>query len=213
MAIANDGPGGFHRGRLGNVLYYTLNGKNVSRTIGVYKDRDTEKQRDARLRTKLCSNFFQHIHDFINVGYSVESPNAAYNPFNLAVTANKPNMFSGSYPNLQIEYDLLILSKGNLTPAQNPQVVETGTGLEFTWDTDKKMAFPMATDQVMVLAYFPKKKKAFYTLFGTDRLSGKASLQIPASLRGQYMETYISFSSADRTSIADSTYTGSFNKS
>ncbi|WP_316788689.1 hypothetical protein [Pedobacter frigoris] len=35
MAIANNGPHGSHRGRIGNIVYYMLNGQPVSREIGI----------------------------------------------------------------------------------------------------------------------------------------------------------------------------------
>lgn len=47
---------------------------------------------------------------------------------------------------------------------------------------------------------------------GFVMLSGTAVLRIPESLKDNYMETYISFVSADRKQLADSTYTGHFNK-
>ncbi|WP_316815389.1 DUF6266 family protein [Pedobacter nyackensis] len=212
MAIASNGPNGFHRGRIGNVVYYVLNGQNVSRRIGEYPDPNTEKQQAARLKTKMCSAFLQHVNDFIEIGFGREALNTPKNSFNIAVAYNKPNMFNGTFPNLEIGYDLLILSKGPLTPAQNPKVIQTEAGLSFSWDADPKMPFPMNTDQVMLLAYFPKVKKSYYTLFGTNRSSGTALLQIPESLKDKYMETYITFASADGKTVADSTYTGSFNK-
>lgn len=38
---------------------------------------------------------------------------------------NKANMFNGTFPNLEIGYDLLILSKDPLTTVQNPKAVQT----------------------------------------------------------------------------------------
>lgn len=212
MAVSNNGANGDHVGRIGNLVYYMLNGKNVCRKIGVYVDPNTEKQQLTRLKTKMCSDFVKSVNDFINVGFSIEARNSINkNAFNIAVGYNKPNMFTGDFPDLKIGYDLLILSKGSLTPAQNPVVTLTDTGLTFTWDTDPKMSFPMHADQVMMLAYFPGLDKSYYTLFGPERSSGTATLQIPTSLREKYMETYISFAAADREKVADSTYTGNFN--
>jgi hypothetical protein len=212
MAIAKNGPHGEHRGRIGNVVYYMLNGKLVSRKIGRSTKPPTLSQLSSRLETKICSEFISRIQDFTNIGFGIEMQGTDKNAFNLAVAYNKKNMFSGVYPDFKINYDLLILSKGILKPAQNPLVSQTEAGIQYTWNTDPKMAFPESTDQVMMLAYFPKAEKVFYTLFGSDRSSGTALLPIPASLKNQYMETYISFASADRKQLADSTYTGAFNK-
>lgn len=212
MAITINGPAGQHRGRIGNTVYYMLNGQNVSRSIGRYVDPKTEKQRAERLKTKMCGKLFRDLNEFIKPGFSIAARGTTKNAFNLAVAFNRNNMFKGSYPDLEIEYPLLMLSMGNLTPAQNPKVTQDGGRLIFSWHTEKRMEYPMSADRVMVLAYFPKKGKTYMSLFMVERITGSVLLPIPASLKNEYMETYISFSSADREQISNSTYTGSFNK-
>ncbi|WEK21422.1 MAG: DUF6266 family protein [Candidatus Pedobacter colombiensis] len=211
MAITENGPGGNHKGKLGNIVYYMLNGKNVSREIGVTTKPPTELQLKSRLETKLSSLLLRRLLDFINIGFGVEAISARDNAFNQAVKSNKKNIIMGTYPNLKIAYDQLLVSKGPLKPVQNCQVMPTEAGLQYNWDTNPEMPWPEATDQVMMLAYFPKREKVFYTLFGNSRLSGSDVLEIPPSLQGEYMETYISFIAANRKQLANSTYMGSFN--
>lgn len=210
MAIAENGPGGHHRGRLGNIVYYMLNGKNVSREIGISTKPFTEAQLKQHLLTKMRSQMFRDLLDFINTGFSLEAIQHLDNAFNRAVKNNR-NIITGTYPNLEIAYDQVLLSKGALKPVQNWKVTENRAGLQYNWDTDSQMAWPDATDQVMLLAYFPEQKKVFYTLFGNTRLSGNDFLEIPPSLQGKHMETYMSVISADRKQLSDSIYTGSFN--
>lgn len=211
MAIAENGPGGNHRGRLGNVVYYMLNGKNVSRGIGVSTKPFTNAQLETQLKTKIRSELLQDLLDYIKTGFSIEAALAKDNGFNMAVK-NNLKIVSGTFPNLEIVFDQLMLSKGPLKSAQNWKVTSTSAGLEFNWDTDPQMAWPDATDQVMMLAYFPQQRKALYTLFGNTRISGADSLEIPPSLIDKPMETYMSFISADRKQLSDSVYTGSFNR-
>lgn len=211
MATTESGPGGHHRGKLGNMVYYTLNGKRVVREIGRTLKPPTELQLAARMVTKMSSLLLGRLKDFIKTGFLLQAIQAQDNAFNVAVKANKKNMIKGVYPNLEIAYDQLLLSAGTLKPAQNWQVAQTDIGLQYTWDTDPKMAWPEATDQVMMLAYFPKHEKVCFTLFGKDRLAGSDLLEIPPSLQSEYMETYISFVAADRKQVANSTYTGAFN--
>ena len=211
MATTENGPGGHHRGKLGNMVYYTLNGKRVVREIGRSLKPPTELQLAARMITKMSSTLLGRLQDFIKTGFLQQAIQVQDNAFNVAVKANKKNMIKGVYPNLEIAYDQLLLSAGNLKPAQNWQVVQTDTGLQYSWDTDPQMAWPEATDQVMMLAYFPKQEKVCFTLFGKDRLAGSDLLEIPPSLQAEYMETYISFIAADRKQVANSSYTGAFN--
>lgn len=210
MAIAENGPGGHHRGRLGNIVYYVLNGKNVSREIGVSNKPFTEAQLKQHMLTKMRSQMFRDLLDFVNTGFSLEAIQHLDNAFNRAIKNNR-DIITGTYPDLKIAYNQVLLSKGTLKPVQNWKVTETGAGLQYNWDTDSQMAWPDATDQVMLLAYFPEQQKVFYTLFGNTRLSGNDFLEIPPSLQGKHMETYMSVISADRKQLSDSIYTGSFN--
>ncbi|ACU04563.1 DUF6266 family protein [Pedobacter heparinus] len=211
MAIAENGPGGNHKGKLGNVVYYMLNGKNVSRLIGKTTKPPTLLQLESRLATKMCSAVLSRLKGFINTGFSVAAIKTKDNAFNEATKANKKNIIKGIYPDLEIAYDRLQVSTGPLMPAQNWLVTPTEIGLQYSWDTDPEMPWPEATDQVMMLAYFPTEEKVYFNLFGNSRLSGSDVLEIPPSMQGKYMETYISFIAANRKQLADSTYTGYFN--
>lgn len=211
MAIAENGPGGNHRGKIGNVVYYMLNGKNVSRGIGVTLKPPTELQLKSRMETKLSSGLLHRLLDFLNTGFGAEALTAKDNAFNQAVKYNKKNMIKGSYPHLELAYDQLLVSKGLLKPAQNCRVEQGDAGLQYSWDTDPEMPWPETTDQVMMLAYFPRQERVFYMLFGNSRLSGTDVLEIPPSLQGEYMETYVSFIAANRKQLSDSIYTGNFN--
>jgi hypothetical protein len=211
MAIAENGPGGNHRGKLGNIVYYQLNGKNVSRIIGESTKEPTEGQLSVQLTTKLSSKLFKRLHDFIKVGFGVIAREANDNAFNQAVKYNKKGMMKGSYPDLKIAYDSLQISKGPLNLPEIWQIAQVADGLQYTWATDPLMSWPQVTDQVMTLAYFPLKDKVVFNLFGSTRASGSDVLEIVPSLQSEYMETYMSFISADRSQVANSIYTGSFN--
>ncbi|PTS92188.1 hypothetical protein DBR11_27410 [Pedobacter sp. HMWF019] len=211
MGIASNGPHGNHRGRIGNVVYYVLNGKNVAREIGKTTKPPTQAQLKVRSEIKLVSQFLKPLGEFINVGFGIEQLGTDKNAFNLAMAYNRPHAIKGSYPNLKIAYEKVQISKGPLKTAENLRVEESPAGLQFNWDTNPQMAWQESTDQAMVLVYFPDQKKVFYTLFGNSRLSGTMEQEIPASLKGKHMESYISFISADRKQVSDSIYTGRFN--
>ena len=211
MAVAENGPDGHYRGRLGNKVYYILNGIPVVRVIGKYTDDPSDKQLTIRTITVMCSELFPKLKDFFKIGFKAIAIAARDNTYNQAIKANRPQVFSGEFPELHIHYDKLLVSKGPLKQAQNWKLSQTEDGLLYSWDTDPAMPWPEVNDQVMMLAYFPSQGKVFFTLYGNARSTGSDLLEIPPSLRNEYMETYISFISADRAQVADSLYTGSFN--
>lgn len=212
MGIINHGPHGPFRGRIGNTVYYLLKNKNVSRGIGINTKPPTDLQLRTRLVTKLCSKFLCAVKGFIGTGFSVEAALMDDNAYNQAVKHNKKQIFEGNYPDVKIAYERVMLSKGLLKPAVSWRVTEFPMGLQFTWHTEPKMSWAEAHEQAMMLAYFPDQDRTEYVLFGNDRVTGNAVLELPPSLQGKYMETYLSFIAADRKQIANSVYTGSFNK-
>ena len=211
MAIAENGPGGYHRGRIGNIVYYKLKGQNISRKIGRRTKPASEKQLAHWAKMGLVPPFFKTVLEFINIGFSVEAAGTTKNPYNIAIALNFNEIITGNYPHLKIDYTKVILSKGVLKPAQNPLAELTAEGVRFKWDTNPQMAWPESADQVMMLAYFPLERETVYLPFGSDRLSGTDLLILPEELLAKPMHVYLSFVSANRKRLSDSTYITGFN--
>ena len=213
MGILLNGPNGPFVGRIGNTVYYMLEGVNVSRQIGKNNNPPSKQQLGNRIGTRLSGKFFCEVRAFIETGFGIEARAINDNAYNRAVKNNKKQMIEGKYPNLAINYSKILLSAGELKPAVAAKVSQTAEGLTFSWEITPKMPWPESTDQAMMLAYFPDENRSEYLLFGSERASGTAELVLPPSLQGKYMETYLSFISSDRKQVANSVYTGSLNKS
>ncbi len=211
MGISNNGLHGEVTGRVDNLVYYILNGKNVVRKVGKSYKPASMAQLSARMITKLTSEFFSKLQDYIKVGFGIEALGTDKNAFNLAIRENKKRMIKGAYPDFTIDYPELIFSRGMLKTSEGLKAVSTEEGISFTWDADPKMPWAESTDQAMMIAYFPTENRAVHKLFGNNRITGADELVLSPSLKGKYAETYISFISADRKQISDSTYTGSVN--
>src|SRR5215217_5410182 len=211
MGIAKNGPFGLHTGKIGNLVYYQLNGKNVVREIGKSNLTPSEKQLRVYMQTGLMSSFFSVILPFITTGYAAETTMSDLNAHNICMKQKREMIVKGTYPDLELAYDKILVSKGILLPAVAPMLGQSPEGLQFSWHTDPQMAWPDSSDQAMLLAYFPETKALAYKLFGSSRLSGEDTLLIPAELQDQHMHVYLSFIAADRSAQASSTYMGSLN--
>ena len=211
MAILNNGLSGNNKGKIGNLVYYESMGKNVVRRIGVNLNPPSPAQVNSRSQMSLISGFLKASLEYINAGFGAEALSQNRIPFNMAVSANKPNAVSGVFPDIVIDYSKAVMSIGTLKPAQNPLAVLGATGLQFSWFTEPDMLWPELSDQVMLLAYFPELKKAVFRLYGPERIAGEAFLPIGGAMLDQPMETYLSFVSADRKQASESVYTGGFN--
>lgn len=211
MATSNSGIPGNFTGRIGNTVYYFLNGKWVSRSIAAVTKPATPGKLAIQMRMGIASTVLRQLKPFINLGYRQLAIAKKDNASNVAKSFLLRNAMTGEYPDISIDYEKMKVSEGPLMPALESSVTQVAEGLRFNWFADPLAPWPDYTDQVMMLAYFPSMGKIVFDLYGAQRLQGTALLPISAPMQSEYMETYISFVSADRSATATSCYTGSIN--
>lgn len=211
MGISKNGLHGETTGKVGNLVYYNRLGKPIVRTIGQTLKPPTIRQLNCRQQLSVTSAVCSDMLGFINVSYSMRIIGTDKSAYNEAMKYNKKNATVGYYPDVELDFGKLLVSEGLLLQAINPAVVASAEGLVYSWDTDPQLPWPEYTDQVMMLAYFPELRLCKYVLFGAMRQLGTDILPLDIELQGAYMETYISFISANRKEVATSQYTGSIN--
>ena len=194
-------------GTTGNITSYMLNGQNVTRMKTHPRTKSSEKQLNNEMRMKVISDFFHDMKIFLKAGFSAAAKNTTKNYYNIAVSYNKQHALTGFYPDVEINYSKVLLSDGDLLPAENPTVNRVAGGIEFSWDTDG-YAWGNGSDQVMVLAYFPETSQAVSFSYGARRLEGKEFLPLSNDHIELPAEVYISFVSPDRYEVARSMYLG-----
>jgi hypothetical protein len=212
MGIIRNGFAGTISGKMGNVVFYTLNGKQVARTIGKMTKSPSLAQLKNRQEMGVVVGFIKLLAAFIAVGFKLKAKGTNKSPVNMAVAYNKKQALQGTYPNIEIAYDKVLVTQGTMWDAEEASVEITPAGLDFSWSCPNNFTWPRTNDQVMILVYFPAIKKVVYILSGVNRLQCATSLALQSNLLDQYMEVYISFIAENRRSIANSTYLGSFNK-
>lgn len=212
MATYKNGILGPCSGKVGDLVFYILNGKQVVRTKGKITKPPTEKQLLNRMEVSVVHAFLKPIVELINAGFASVAKGTVKSPYNMAFAYNKKNAVQGVYPNPEMDYEKVMVTQGRMQGACVPAVELTATGLSFTWSCSANMPWPRPHDQVMLLAYFPVLKKAVYLLGGANRASGAAVLALQPEMLSEYMEVYISFVAQDRKGVSNSTYLGSFNK-
>jgi len=194
-------------GRLGNILTYPLNGKMVSRTIGVSTKPPTENQLAILSIGPLINDFTKHVKEFISVGFELEGKlnNQHFTNEMYAYTFN--NALKGKYPSIEIDYTKVLFSKGLMPKTLEVVAQPSVNGLTFTWDP-KVNNYWRWNDRVMIMAYIPEIRKAQYIISGATRNNGVEFLPLQEFLEPLLIHTYVSFIAADHRSISDSLYTG-----
>lgn len=212
MATYINGIWGNYSGKIGTLVFYTLNGKQVTRSIGKSTKPPTEKQLQNQMELRVVIAFLKPILSVINSGFAAMAKGTGKSPHNIAVSYNKKQAVAGAYPDVEMDYARVLVSQGKLPEVHDAEVEPATEGLSFTWDCPADLRWPRQTDQVMLLAYFPTTGEAIYELGGPKRSAGSAMLAIPANLLDAYMEVYMAFVAQDRKGISNSVYLGSFNK-
>ncbi|SEB05924.1 DUF6266 family protein [Pedobacter hartonius] len=207
MATLRPGSLGTLIGRVGNMVFYELNGKIVGRTIGVvdsYSDAQLGNQMGFGLTTLLLNP----VNQFIRAGFKTTPKEPGWNFHSLAFSLNKKNALTGKYPNVEIDFTKVIFSMGGLPLPKNPQVKLAGNCLEFSWEADPETKGNDERDQVMLVAYFPETLQAMTVQSGSPRTSEKHTILLPSFKGKKVIETYIAFISEDRERVSNSVYLG-----
>ncbi|MBB2147820.1 DUF6266 family protein [Pedobacter gandavensis] len=203
--------GGFY-GRVGNLVGYELNGKNVIRTIG-HSTRPLSSARKINCdRMTIVNKFLRPIDQFIRLGFRLKVVGTDRNYYNEAVSYNKKHAVSGEYPNAQLDYPKAMVSMGSLLKAESPQIQLIETEIEFTWEVPADLPWKNRNDRAMILLYWPDQGQTTSCLSGSHRHEGKHRIQIDPNLVHERIEAYISFINDDATEVSDSVYAGSIHQ-
>ena len=78
--------------------------------------------------------------------------------FNKGYSYNIKNVFTGEYPDLSIDYSLVMLSRGDLPNADSPSAISSSPGsLDFSWTDNTGKGKALKTDKAFVAIYCKKK--------------------------------------------------------
>ncbi|MCX2453318.1 DUF6266 family protein [Pedobacter sp. PLR] len=214
MGSLNNGLFGAFNGRVGNLVGYTLNGKNVIRVIGHTTKPPTLPKLANFQKMTVVNEFLRKMQGFLKIGFQHEVLGTDRNTYNEALSYNKKHALKGEYPNISIDYPKVMLSKGSLRPADHPIISKPATaeGIVFQWEVPAHLQNGHIHDRAMLLIHFPESKTSYSIFSGARRHEGKDTLYIDPNLYDEQMEAYITFISPDGEEISDSVYAGSIAK-
>lgn len=202
--------GNFH-GRIGNTVYYVRNGKQLARKLGKIEKPATKAQLTCRQRLKVLSVFFKPVKAFINLGFAKLVAGTPAFAYNAAVKYNLEQATVGEYPDVQLDYSKIRVSKGNLLPAYNAVLNKEAAGLRFSWETTG-MGYQDRYDAAMILVYFPEGPEALCMLNAGQRQEGTVFLALDELRLKKEAHCYLAFISENRSEVSDSLYLGAVGK-
>jgi hypothetical protein len=207
--------GGFS-GRVGNVVGSTWRGKSVMRVRPAsVTNPNTDKQRGQRSRFGMVNRFCSSLGDLVKVGFRPLA--GKQSAFNAATSYNLRNAVVGDFPDVQLSFADLKLSKGILPGVASPVLNFVAPDrLELTWTDNSSKALASATDLLMVGLYAPESATGLCYLNAATRADAQASLEIPEEWLGTTAEVFAYFLSASglggvatKEQVSDSVHAGS----
>ncbi|WP_316839314.1 DUF6266 family protein [Pedobacter gandavensis] len=210
MAKCTIGPYGHPSGKIGNVVFYMLNGQPVCRLIG-RAGKPSLKQLANRQGMSVTMDLVTALADFINVSFKLEAEGTVRNAYNLATSYNKKQALTGEYPNIKVDYSKVVLSYGSLEMAADMKVSKGEDGINLSWDTN--VLRNGDNDDILMLAVrHPTSTRASTFLNAARRSDGSCFIPIHEErMIDEQMEVYVCFKSANEKLISDSFYVGNLN--
>jgi hypothetical protein len=207
MGLMQNGILGGFSGKVGTVVGGNWRGKEVMRSKPRKRKnaKQTDAQRDHKAKFSLAAQFTFSMKELLELGFQhyAKGKTGANSAF--AIILKKA--ITGVYPDYQLAYDKVLVSRGSLLNPLDARAAAGATDtIQFTWTYSEGFGNANADDQVLMVAYYPELNSTVYK-FGAARSAGTDSLVIPGA-SGKVVHTWISFVSADQEDVATSIYTG-----
>lgn len=207
MATLKDGIFGGISGKVGSVVGATWKGVPYVRSLPrKTKDPKTTNQLKQRIRFNLTMDFLRKITPLIRVGFQT-GEEIRMTAFNAAMSYNMKHAIRVGDDGLELDYPNVLIANGVLGGARGCHAEAENDTLCVCWES-APLPDTRHDDMAVVLAYNPSKQESEYDLNAGKRKNGKAELPLPEGWKGDEIETYLAFRSADGSRVSNSIYTG-----
>jgi len=209
MAKTHQGILGAFTGSVGPVTGYIRKGQNILRSSTSNVKCERTALRAAQLeKIKICYRFTKA---FTGTGFFNKSFPAYGNTgsgYNRVISALMSRALTGGYPDMQLNYAQVLISKGRLPGAADAKtVLKLKSILQFSFADNSTDGIASPDDNVILVAYAPELQQAIFTLHGGFRKDKEAILNV-AAFKGNTIETWIGFLSKNEADASDSVWAG-----
>ena len=207
MGIIRNGVNGGFSGKAGSVIGSSWNKVSYIKGLSKLSTKPASlKQLDQRVRFGTVLAFMGPIKDILIMGYKGQTAGRATG-FNMGIQHALMNAVIGIYPDYEIDYSLIQISKGTLQQPSSMVLSSIVTeNLEVAWSPQVNTLNAFADDVLVALIYNPTQK---FFLSYTDvglRADGTATLTIPSDFSGQTVHAYFFYVMRDGTRQSISAY-------
>ncbi len=213
MGELTDGLNGPIRGKVGKLVYYTLRGKTIVRTVP--KKRGKKRTLKGKTNTTgfaRLQKWMKPIGGFVKYGFKDYGTSDVGYRSAISYALNN-EVIQGTYPNQFVDPSRIRVTGGELpVPASASAVLEEGYVIRFNWDPGD-LSEMRKDDQAMLLVYAPANPEHIgrvkSKLTGAFRKEGTDTLSVSAERSDQEFYVYLGFVNDQRTQQSHSQYLGS----
>ncbi len=200
--------GGFS-GKVGNVVGASWKGIEYIRSLpSKVNDPKTKRQVKQRSGFSVTMDFQRTITPFLRIGFQSHTE-GRMTAFNAAMSYNMKFAVKGEQEGVALDYPNVRVSRGGLSAASDTHAEVVAGELQVSWAAVLQ-GNARSDDIAMLLAHNPAKGESAYDLNAAKRAGTRAGLPLPASWKGDAIETYLAFKTADATMVSESVYTGRY---
>ncbi|MGK9118021.1 DUF6266 family protein [Olivibacter jilunii] len=184
------GANGAFSGKVGSVVGSSWRSINYLRSLPkITKKGASEAQIAHRTKFAISSQYLRPLKDILNIGFS-DQQQAKSSGYNMAVRAFFNNAIIGEYPDFEVDFSKMELSRGSINPLPGLGYVEANPGeLSFTWQTDTNKYNAFADDAVLLVIY--NQSKRMYMIYDeASRADGTFSVAISINYSGDVLHAW-----------------------
>ncbi|TCC98138.1 DUF6266 family protein [Pedobacter psychroterrae] len=209
MAILKGGILGGFTGKIGDVIGYIRFGKSyIKMKSKKKKKKASDKQVEARKRMSVAVKFINTAKTFVAIGFAQSGARKRRTAYADAVSHQILYGLKGEYPAVSIDFEKVMLAKGNMPGVQQAEIVPMANGVTFNWEPELMASIYHIQSRAMLFVYCEDLGKSFYNLNAARIMDKTDFMELPLNFKGHKLQAYIAFASDDRKKISDSRYIG-----
>ena len=213
MGVANQGVFGAWQKRVGNVVGRIVQGRNI---YSIYQPQvsnpQTQAQQTNRSAFSVMAEFVSQSLAAIRVGFrnlDGYKKGSAYSSA-LGYNLTKAKAISGTYPNLEVNYNKVVVSEGGVDLPYDPSGTVADGELTVSWADNSGQGDALATDKAALFLFNTTQKKSVFAVTDSKRSDRTAKISVPTAWTGDTAVGYLFMVREDKGVNSMSTYVGSY---
>jgi hypothetical protein len=192
-------------GKIGNMVFFSRNGKQLFRKHVVPHNPQTPAQSAHRAKFALASRVLKPLFAAIKQGHGQTSLH-----YGSLCGRVMREVITGESPNLRVNYSRLTIAEGALTPPHNVSFHfdSLTRQVRITWDStlpsEEDVGSP--TDQVTIVCFHEAASPAVRTHLAGKRFTGESRFQLPEGWDLTGLHCWIYFTSYNGVQHSQSIY-------